>query len=235
MQGKWRAVGIASISLLVGAFLTIVGFSVRGLLWERPAVEVKRIEADAATVAASAEKEKASAEQEKARAEIAKAKAEAEKAIAEREKAYADLQAALAQHKLAAAEDNKARAEHKKAQVLEAEADFLVKVVNPHINDPLDRMGHLDDRIVRLEAKLEDPGLSTEQRLRIFEEKAQTEREATLVQRAMERKFQRSIGIGVRVVADTVAAIKEQAGPAFRLPGMPGARTASFSPTGVMQ
>ena len=90
MNGKWRAVGIATISLLVGALLTIVGYSVRGLLWERPAVEVKRVEADAATVAASAEKEKAAAEIAKSEAEKEKAKAQQMMALAEQSKADAE-------------------------------------------------------------------------------------------------------------------------------------------------
>src|SRR2546430_17572632 len=97
MQGKWKTAGYVGLTLLGTAAFNIVGNSVQGLLWERPAVEVKRVEADAATVAANAERDKALAE-------AAKAKAEAEKAIAEREKAFAELQLAVAQGKLADAQ-----------------------------------------------------------------------------------------------------------------------------------
>jgi hypothetical protein len=223
MNGKWRAIGIASLSLLVGAFLTIVGYSVRGLLWDRPAVEVKRVEADAATVTASAEKEKAAAE-------IAKAKAESVKAIAEREQAYAALQQAYAMLKAAAAADKQADAEKEKARAQSAEVDFLASVVNPHLNDPMKRIGDFEDRIVLLEAKLEEPGLSTEQRVRIFEEKRGLEKEIALIERATRRKMERTVDAGMAVVGYTVSALKQQASALA-----PSLRTAALPAKGEMQ
>ena len=221
MQGRWKAIFLAVMSLLVGAFFTIVGYSVRGLLWERPAVEVKRVEADAATVAANAETQKALAE-------AAKAKAEAEKAIAEREKAFAELQTAIAQHKLAEAEYIKAKAQA-------AEVTFLEKVVDPHISDPMRRMGDLVDRIVYLEAKLEEPGLSTDARIKIFEDKVRSEKEVVLIQRAMQRKFQRTIDLGMGVIGYTVNSVKAQAGSFLPSPAVGQVRNAGITLPGEAQ
>lgn len=104
-----------------------------------------------------------------------------------------------------------------------SEVTIQEKLAAPYVTEPAKRISDLVDRIVTIEAKLDQPDLSAEERTGLLAQKSQMESDLSITEKATERKAvilaRIWLRVGNQVVRNTASA--ELTSGAGILPGVP--------------